>query len=112
MAKTEWASEFIWIRRTITLNEDLAGKKVFIEYSHDDDAIIYINGIEVVNTGNTCRKNMLVQLPDNVLATLKKGENLMAGYCHNGGANGLFDFGLVVEKENQELLKILLSKKR
>lgn len=103
-AKTNWQSEFIWVRRTINLNKDLAGKKVLLEFSHDDDAIIYINGIEVVNTGNTCKKNALQPLSPEVLATLKKGENVIAGYCRNRVGNGLLDFGLVVEKENQELM--------
>ena len=103
-AKTNWESEFIWVRRTITLKNDLAKKKVYLEYSHDDDAIIYINGIEVVNTGNTCKKNALQPLSGEVLASLKKGENVIAGYCRNRVGNGLLDFGLVTEKENQELM--------
>ena len=104
-AKTHWDSDYIWVRRTINLDEDLINKKkVFLEYSHDDDAIIYINGIEVVNTGNACRKNTLVQLTGDVLASLKKGENLIAGYCYNRVGNGLLDFGLVAEIEGKELL--------
>lgn len=103
-AKTVWNTEFIWVRRTVNLEEDLTGKKVFLEYSHDDDAIIYINGIEVVNTGNACKKNVLLPLSDEVVATLKKGENIIAGYCHDRGGIALFDFGLVREKEHKELL--------
>ena len=33
-AKTLWNTEFIWVRRVVNLEEDLAGKKVFIEFSH------------------------------------------------------------------------------
>ncbi len=103
-AKTTWNTEFIWVRRTINLEEDLVGKKVFLEYSHDDDAIIYINGIEVVNTGNACKKNALLPLSDEVLATLKKGENIISGFCHDRGGIALFDFGIVRETEHKELL--------
>lgn len=103
-SKTQWSSEYIWVRRSFNLDKNLDGKKIFLEYSHDDDAIIYINGIEVVNTGNACKKNALVQLPKNVLASLKKGENVIAGYCRNRVGNGLLDFGLLVEKENQSVL--------
>lgn len=103
-AKTTWNTKFIWVRRTINLEEDLAGKKVFLEYSHDDDAIIYINGIEVVNTGNACKKNVLLPLSDEILATLKKGENIISGFCHDRGGIALFDFGIVREKEHKELL--------
>lgn len=103
-AKTVWDTQFIWARRIVNLDEDLAGKKVFLEYSHDDDAIIYINGIEVVNTGNACKKNVLVPLSDEVVATLKKGENIIAGFCHDRGGIALFDFGLVREKDHKEIL--------
>lgn len=104
-AKTNWTSEFIWVRRTVFLDKEQINKKVFLEYSHDDDVIIYINGIEVVNSGNTCKKNALQPLSKEVLATLKKGENIIAAYCHNRVGNALLDFGLVVEKENQEQLQ-------
>lgn len=104
-AKTNWTSEFIWVRRTINVDQDLTGKKVYLEYSHDDDAIIYINGIEVVNTGNKCKKNVLIPLSKKVIASLKKGENIIAGFCHNRGANGLLDFGLTVEKDSREVMK-------
>ena len=49
---------------------------------YDDDAIIYINGIKVVDTGNACKKNERVKLSEEVVASLKPGENLIAGYCH------------------------------
>ncbi|MDR2955041.1 MAG: DUF4965 domain-containing protein [Prevotella sp.] len=104
-AKTLWNTEFVWVRRTLNLEEDLAGKTVFLEYSHDDDAIIYINGIKVVDTGNACKKNVMLKLSDEVLASLKKGENIIAGWCHDRMGLALLDFGLVMEKENKELLK-------
>lgn len=101
-AKTAWNTEFIWVRRIINLNENLSGEKVYLEYSHDDDAIIYINGIEVVNTGNAAKKNILVPLSEEVIATLKKGENIIAGYCHDRGGLALLDFGLVMEKDHKK----------
>ena len=99
-AKTQWSEDDIWVRRKAMINENLTGKNVYLEYSHDDGAIIYINGIKVVDSGNTCKKNDLVKLSKEVIASLQQGENLIAGYCHNGGANGLLDFGLLVELDN------------
>ena len=96
-AKTQWGEEFIWVRRMADISEDLTGKNVYLEYSHDDDVIIYINGIKVVDTGNACKKNVLLKLPEEVVASLKQGENLIAAYCHNRGGNALLDFGLLVE---------------
>jgi hypothetical protein len=45
-AKTQWGEKFIWVRRVADIQEDLTGKNVYLEFSHDDDAIIYINGIK------------------------------------------------------------------
>lgn len=103
-AKTNWDSEFIWVRRVIDIKEDLSSKNVYLEYSHDDDVIIFVNGIEVVNTGNKCKKNALAQLPDDMKASLKQGENIITAYCHNRVGGGLLDFGLVMEKEIQTYL--------
>lgn len=99
-AKTQWGEEFIWVRRTADIQEDLTGKNVYLEYSHDDDVTIYVNGIKVVDTGNACKKHVLVKLPEEAMASLKQGDNLIAAYCHNRGANGLLDFGLLVELDD------------
>lgn len=99
-AKTEWGEEFIWVRRHAQLEQDLQGKNIYLEYSHDDDVTIYVNGIKVVDTGNACKKNQVVKLSDEVVATLKKGENLIAAHCHNRVGGGLLDFGLLVEQED------------
>lgn len=72
VAKTQWGEEFIWVRRVADIQEDLTGKNVYLEYSHDDDVIIYINGIKVVDTGNACKKHVQVKLSEEVVASLKK----------------------------------------
>lgn len=100
-AKTQWGEDFIWVRRTVELTEDLTGKNVYLEYSHDDDVIIYINGIKVVDTGNACKKYELVKLPEEAVASLKQGRNLIAAYCYNRMGNGLLDFGLLIEPDNR-----------
>lgn len=99
-AKTQWGEEFIWVRRHVVLEEGLQDRNVYLEYSHDDDAVIYVNGIKVVDTGNACKKHQLAKLPREAVATLKKGENLIAAYCRNRAANGLLDFGLLVEQDD------------
>jgi len=98
-ARTNWDSKYIWVRRAIQLDKSYKGKDVYLEYSHDDDAIIYINGIEVVNTGNDCKKNVRIKLSEEVVNSLVKGNNVIAGYCYNRVGNGLLDFGLFVEKD-------------
>lgn len=104
-AKTHWPSEHIWVRRTFNLNSDLSGKNVYLEYTHDDGAIFYINGLLAFNTGNTCHKNALLKLSPEIVKTLVKGKNIITAYCHNPVANGLLDFGLLIEKDKQQVFK-------
>ena len=59
---SSWDSENIWVRREFALDYDLSGKKVFLEYSHDDDVEIFINGIEVVRIYDRCQDNVLMEL--------------------------------------------------
>jgi hypothetical protein len=95
--KTLWETEDIWVRREITLKADYTNKKLYLKYSHDDDTEIYINGLEVVNTGNDCKKNVLIEIPQNVAKTLKKGKNIITAHCKNRVGGGLLDFGINIE---------------
>jgi len=99
-SKTDWTTDKIWVRREIELQEDLAGKSIYLEFSHDDDTEIYINGISVVKTGGT-GKNKRIKLEGEALNSLKKGKNVIAAYCFNGGANGFLDFGLLLERTDK-----------
>lgn len=102
-AKTNWDTEFIWVRRSITLDKDLSGKNVYLEYSHDDDVIIYVDGEEVVNSGNTCKKNAVLELPEKLTKQFTQGKTVtIAAYCHNRVGNGLLDFGLQTEKDTKK----------
>lgn len=104
-AKTNWTTDYIWVRRSVNIDEDLTGKKIYLEFSHDDDAIIYINGIEAVNTGNSALKNVSIQLPQKAASSLKKGENIITAYCYNRAGNAFLDFGLSYEKPNSDILE-------
>ncbi len=99
ISKTDWRSEQIWVRRIVDLKEDLSGRKLYLEFCNDDDAIFYINGIEVHNTGAVCNKNALVPIPEEAAKTLKKGMNIITTECKNPVANGLLDFGILMQKE-------------
>ncbi|PVH24633.1 glutaminase family protein [Sphingobacterium corticibacter] len=98
-SKTAWNEEKIWVRRPFKLDQDLNGKTVYLEYSHDDDVVLYLDGKEIVNSGPATGKNKRVKLSPEQTAKLTRGEHLIAGYCHNTGGNGFFDVGVVVEKD-------------
>ena len=98
---TLWETSDIWVRRTFNLEEDLSDKPVFLNYSHDDIFELYINGKKVVDTGYSWKYNVLLELPEEVKSTLKKGKNVIAAHCHNRKGGGYVDFG-VFEKETQK----------
>ncbi|KAA6351952.1 hypothetical protein EZS27_000749 [termite gut metagenome] len=101
---TAWGGEHIWVRREFTLEDDLSGEKVFLEYSHDDEIEIYINGIEVVRINNRCQDDAVQELTGKALSSLQKGKNVIAAHCRNKGGDAYLDFGLNVEVHGQACL--------
>lgn len=100
---TLWDTKDIWIRRVFSLEDDLAGKDIYLHYSHDDIFDLYINGVQVVGTDYSWRYDIQQELPDEVKATLKKGANIITAHCHNRTGGGYVDFGLyekVADKES------------
>ena len=97
--KTVWETKDIWVRREITLKENYSHKKLYLKYSHDDDAEIYINGTLVVSTGDGYKKNLIIAIPDNVAKTLKVGKNVIAAHVKNRRGGALIDFGISTEVE-------------
>ena len=99
--KTPWESEHIWVRREFTLDDDLANEKLFLEYSHDDGVEFYVNGIEILNIKDRCQNNVIFELPEKAVLSLKKGKNVISAHCQNTGGLALLDFGLFMEIQGQ-----------
>lgn len=104
IAKTQWGTRNIWVRRTVDIDRDLSNTPVYLEFCNDDDAIFYINGKEVYSTGPVCNKNKVVMLTPEQKAALKQGTNVISAECINPVGNGLLDFGLLVPKFGDNLL--------
>lgn len=98
LAKTVWNTEEIWVRREVEIPAGISNKPVYLNYSHDDDVIIYINGIKVVDTGNQCHKNVSLLLPGEARKSLKPGKNVIAAWCRDRGGLAFLDFGLELEE--------------
>lgn len=101
-SRTPWLTEKIWLRREVEIDEDLDGKHVYLAYSNDDDAIFYINGVEVLNTGHECHTNASAQIPDGIV---RKGRNVLAAYCINTGGLAYLDMGLMLQEEPHTILE-------
>ena len=98
-AKTQWGTKNIWVRRSVNIERDLDDYPVYLEFSNDDDAVFYINGVKVHSTGSTCYKNKQIKLSEEAKSALKPGLNIIAAECVNPVGNGLLDFGLLIPKD-------------
>lgn len=96
-AKTAWSGDTIWVRRQFSMPAEAKGKPVYLNYSHDDDVVLYINGIKVIDSGNACRKDARLRLPADVTASLKSKGNVIAARCYDRGGLAYIDFGLDYE---------------
>jgi hypothetical protein len=101
-AKTNWMEEYIWVRREITLTEDVKDRDLYLVYSNDDDAEFYLNGVTVRDNCYCCNKNAVVKIPDDAIQSIKEGKNIMAAYCHNSIGNGLIDFGILASSKQPQ----------
>lgn len=92
---SNWDSKDIWIRRTFDLKEDISAEPLFLEYSHDDDFEVFINGFRVVETGYTWKNNVYLELDAKMKSLLKPGKNVIAAHCRNQVGGAFVDFGLM-----------------
>lgn len=97
--ETPWETEHIWVRREFTMPAVNPESDLFLVYSHDDDFELYLNGTEIVNTGNSARSDVVLKLDKNLLNL--DGKNTIAAHCWDRGGLSYVDFGIFKESEIQ-----------
>jgi hypothetical protein len=92
---TEWNTADIWLRREFELKaEDL--ENLSLRIHHDEDATIFINGIEVASlSGYTTGYRTTGLDPDLLRRALRAGRNVVAIHCRQTEGGQYIDFGLV-----------------
>ncbi len=92
---TIWNTPDIWLRREFTLgSEDLRDAQ--LQWHHDEDAEIYLNGILAAQAGGFSLNYFVTNLNPAALATLKPGLNRLAVHCHQTAGGQFIDAGIVV----------------
>nr|WP_239059504.1 DUF4965 domain-containing protein [Bacteroides sp. 224] len=110
--KTLWETKDIWVRRDIEINQEKAGnKKLYLKYSHDDTFELYVNGIEVVKTGYVWRKDVIEELPAEVMNSIKDNKLTIAAHCNNRTGGALVDFGIYVEADEEKQFEQVAEQK-
>ncbi|HEX3008519.1 MAG TPA: DUF4965 domain-containing protein [Bacteroidales bacterium] len=98
---TKWRTPHIWVRREFTVTADLTNKPVYLIYSHDDDMELYLNGKEIVNTGQAAKSKVMLKIDASLL--VKGGKNVIAAHCHDRGGLSYLDFGIFTESDQKEV---------
>lgn len=90
--KTKWTTDDIWLRKEVTLNQEI--EDAVIKISYDDDYEMYVNGqLLIAEKGaNSAYKYMKLDKEKNQL--FKKGKNVIAVHCKNTGGGQHFDVGI------------------
>lgn len=94
----------IYVRRYVDLTPEDIIKDLWVKYSHDDVFELYINGVKIVDTGNTWLQGEVKQLSESQKNALKEGTNVIAAHCHNTYGGSYIDFGLyenILDKSTQ-----------
>jgi serine/threonine protein kinase len=95
--RTEWTTANIWMRREFLL-PDVPFTNLALSVHHDDDAVIYLNGVLAANLPGSIMAYEDVAISREARATLTPGKNLIAVHCSQRGGGQYIDVGLVAAK--------------
>lgn len=83
-----------WVRGHFTLSEVRDDQVYYIQYAHDDECSLYLNGTKLFDESGTANYNTY-KLSANQVNLLKKGDNVLCMYVNDSGGGGMYlDFGL------------------
>jgi hypothetical protein len=109
--KTLWETKDIWVRRDITAEGYNPAGKLYLKYSHDDSFELYINGIQVVNTGYRWNKDVVLEVSKEVRDAITDGQTVVAAHCNNRTGGALVDFGIYTEADAPKYLGVTAVQK-
>jgi putative heme-binding domain-containing protein len=98
VVRTEWRSDNIWLRREFTLGtNDLlsAQQSLGLRIHHDEEAEVYLNGVEVVREPRWTSGYTELPLGSNAVAALRPGRNILAIHCRQHTGGQYIDAGLI-----------------
>ena len=101
MAGTHWKTKNIWVRREFKLQEKLPMTDVYLVYSHDDDMELYLNGKQIVSTGQSAKREIVLKIDKSLLVPGAK--NVIAAHCLDRGGLRYVDFGLCTDSDQKEI---------
>src|SRR5690606_5962327 len=110
VVKTFWKSNDLLVRRSVTLTDNNMDD-LYLMLNHDDDIIVYLNGVEVYNAVGWVHKFIYIPIR-NASSILKKGKNVLAVHIKNTAGGQHLDFGLVKERKFDVSKDLLVAKQQ
>ena len=96
IVRTDWDSKNIWIRRKFELsNIPESNDALALRIHHDEDAVIYINGIEAARLNGWTTGYQEAPISQIAAQSLRIGKNVLAIHCRQTGGGQFIDAGLV-----------------
>jgi len=93
--KTQWTSDDIWIRRSVTLPSGKLDNLHLLIY-HDEDIVVYINGVLAASEPGYDNSYAVEDISPDALAQLKPGATItIAAHCHQTTGGQGIDVGIV-----------------
>lgn len=94
---TNWTALDIWIRKAFTVDAlDFQG--VILNIQHDEDAEVFINGVEAFTSTFRDGRPAEAFLSEEAKSAIKIGSNVIAIHCRNTDGPGYIDAGLSITK--------------
>jgi hypothetical protein len=94
--RTEWNTPNIWVRRTFELSADDVRdpSKLVLSLYHDEDALVYINGMPAATTTGYTTDYVLLPIMSEAAQTLAAGKNVIAIRCQQTQGGQYIDAGI------------------
>lgn len=90
---TNWTTDDIWLRRTVTLPADIP-TKLNVVTIHDEDVEVYVNGVLAASAPGYTGDYAVLPMADAARAALKPGPNVIAVHCHQTIGGQVIDVGI------------------
>lgn len=98
VVRTEWRGRDIWLRREFSLPSEFEPSKarsVALRLHHDEDAEVYLNGVEAAHLPRWTSGYIEVPIAEAAMRALRPGRNVIAIHCRQNNGGQYIDAGLV-----------------
>ena len=95
-----------WVRKYFNLTSADLANDFFIQYAHDDECTLYLNGTKLFDENGAANYN-IYKFTEDAKNLLVAGENLLCMYVYDSGGGGMYmDFGLYEDEGDfQDIVK-------